>query len=112
MRGPFVDSRLETRRRELRSGVAREVGLQVSVRASALCHGDMFTDARRPFHAAPPPTFPPRLTHTYSTHSLNSASPLILPSCYPPKGLTLVHFTAQPEPFLTQNTPCTTPSTP
>jgi len=28
------------------------------------------------------------------------------------QGLTLVHFSAQPEPFLTQNTPLTSPSTP
>ena len=28
------------------------------------------------------------------------------------QGLTLVHFSAQPEPLLTQNTPCTPPGTP
>jgi len=28
------------------------------------------------------------------------------------EGLTLVHFSAQPEPFLTQNTPQTPPATP
>jgi hypothetical protein len=28
------------------------------------------------------------------------------------QGLTLVHFSAQPEPFLTQNTPQTPPETP
>jgi len=28
------------------------------------------------------------------------------------QGLTLVHFTAEPEPFLTQNTPYTTPNIP
>jgi len=28
------------------------------------------------------------------------------------QGLTLVHFLAQPEPFLTQNEPCEPPNTP
>ena len=28
------------------------------------------------------------------------------------QGLTLVHFSAQPQPFLTQNTPYTPPTTP
>jgi len=28
------------------------------------------------------------------------------------QGLTLIHFSAQPEPFLTQNAPCTPPDNP
>ena len=34
-----------------------------------------------------------------------------LSSVDPRQGLTLVHLSAQPEPFLTQNTPCTPPNT-
>ena len=66
------------------------------------CHQGRSCAAPRAFVSAPPPPPPP----------WRSPPPPRSPGRTRGQGLTLVHFSAQPELFLTQNIPCTPPNTP